>query len=68
MRAIGLALVGFLAPSLLFMAVALALDVPWQLLGLATVAVGGAAALGLAAWWLGDRNATDKKLESRRLR
>lgn len=55
MRALGLGLVGFLAPLLLFVAVVLALDLPWQLLGLALLAVGGAAALGLAVWWMGDR-------------
>jgi hypothetical protein len=55
MRALGLALVGFLAPMLLFVAVALAMDVPWQLLGLATLAVTGAGALAMAVWWLGER-------------
>jgi hypothetical protein len=55
MRALGLGLVGFLAPLLLFVAVVLALDVPWQLLGLALMAVSGAAALALAVWWLGER-------------
>jgi hypothetical protein len=55
MRALGFALAGFLAPMLLFVAVALAMDVPWQLLGLAMLAVTGAGALALAAWWLGDR-------------
>lgn len=55
MRALGLGLAGFLAPLLLFVAVVLTLDVPWQLLGLAGLAVGGAAALGLAVWWLGAR-------------
>ncbi len=55
MRALGFALTGFLAPALLFTAVALALDVPWQLFGIAAMAVGGAGALGLAVWWLGDR-------------
>lgn len=55
MRMLGMALVGFLAPFLLFLAVVLVLDVPWQLLGLAVLAVGGASALALAAWWLGER-------------
>jgi len=55
MRALGFALAGVLAPLLLFVAVALAMEVPWQLLGLAALAVSGAAALGLAAWWLGAR-------------
>jgi len=35
------------------------MDVPWQVFGLAVLAVGGAAALGLAAWWLGARNNGD---------
>jgi|GEM_PF-5899322 len=55
MRAFGFAMVGVLAPMLLFLAVALALDVPWQVFGLAVLAVSGAGALGLAAWWLGAR-------------
>jgi heme/copper-type cytochrome/quinol oxidase subunit 4 len=55
MRMLGFALVGFLAPMLLFLAVALALDVPWQVFALSAVAVAGAAALALAVWWLGDR-------------
>lgn len=59
MRALGLGLVGFLAPMLLFAAVVMALDLPWQLLGLAALAVSGAAALALAVWWLGDRKSGD---------
>ncbi|WP_439532324.1 hypothetical protein [Polymorphobacter sp.] len=55
MRALGLALVGFLAPALLFVAVALAMDVPWQLLGLAALAVTAAGTLALAVWWLGAK-------------
>lgn len=55
MRALGLGLVGFLAPGLLFVAVALELAVPWQLLALAMVVVAAAAAVALAAWWLGGR-------------
>lgn len=55
MRALGFMLVGVLAPMLLFLAVALAMDVPWQVFGLAVLAVTGAGALGLAAWWLGAR-------------
>ncbi|WP_416908208.1 MAG: hypothetical protein ACMVO5_00865 [Polymorphobacter sp.] len=59
MRALGLGLVGFLAPLLLFVAVVMALDLPWQLLGLAAMAVSGAGALALAVWWLGDRKRED---------
>ena len=59
MRAFGFAMVGVLAPMLLFFAVAAAMDVPWQVFGLAVLAVGGAAALGLAAWWLGARKNGD---------
>lgn len=55
MRALGLGLVGFAAPLLLFVSVVLALDLPWQLLAMALLAVSGAAALGLAVWWLGER-------------
>lgn len=55
MRAIGLMLAGVVSPMLLFFAVASAMDVPWQVIGLAMLAVTGAAALGLAAWWLGAR-------------
>lgn len=55
MRALGLGMVGFLAPLLLFVAVVLAIDLPWQVLGMALLAVSGAAALALAVWWLGDR-------------
>jgi hypothetical protein len=55
MRAIGLMLAGVVSPMLLFFAVASAMDVPWQVIGLAMLAVTGAGALGLAAWWLGAR-------------
>jgi hypothetical protein len=55
MRALGFGLAGVMAPMLLFVAVALAMEVPWQVLALAAMAVTGAGALGLAVWWLGDR-------------
>ncbi|GGI70927.1 hypothetical protein GCM10007973_04900 [Polymorphobacter multimanifer] len=68
MRAIGLALVGFMAPALLFVAVALALDLPWQLLAVSAAAAGGAVGLGLAAWWLGARQPVDEEPGRRRPR
>ncbi len=68
MRAIGLALVGFMAPALLFVSVALALDLPWQLLAISATAAVGAVALGLAAWWLSARQPEDEKPGSRRPR
>jgi hypothetical protein len=55
MRALGLMLAGVVSPMLLFFAVASAMEVPWQVIGLSMLAVMGAACLGLAAWWLGAR-------------
>jgi hypothetical protein len=55
MRALGFGLAGVMAPMLLFVAVALAMEVPWQVLALAAMAVTGAGALALAFWWLGER-------------
>lgn len=55
MRALGFMLAGVVSPMLLFFAVASAMEVPWQIIGLSMLAVTGAGCLGLAAWWLGAR-------------
>ncbi len=51
LRMLGFSLVGFAAPFLLFLAVAMAINVPWQVLLLSGLAVLGATAAALASFW-----------------